>query len=82
MWQLLFASLLVGTPTAADLPKAADAEIVFKITEGPEVKLKAIQIRGNKFACAQILTTQINSARTILGVGGTFNRSVANADAA
>ncbi len=60
--------------------KPGDTEVVFNITEGPKVKVKDIQFRGNTFVSGARLQTQINSSKKIIGLGGTYNKEMANAD--
>jgi hypothetical protein len=73
-----------GRPLAhCDLLKGGtpgDTEVVFNITEGPKVKVSAILFEGNTFVSGPVLATLINSSRAILGVGGTYNRAMTEAD--
>src|SRR5438270_4370664 len=48
-----------------------DGRVVFRITEGREVKVKSVQFVGNKFVSGERLREQTNSTRAFLGqVGG------------
>lgn len=61
--------------------KPGDTEVVFNISEGPTLKVRDIQFRGNTFVSSGRLMTQINSSRKILGLfGGTYNKEMANND--
>src|SRR5439155_1207055 len=53
--------------------KIGDTRVVFNITEGPEIKVKAIDFVGHgSWVSSARLRTQVNSSRTYLGIGGTF----------
>lgn len=69
---------------SCDLLKGADPgdkEVIFNITEGPIVKVRAINFEGMKFVPSGVLMTHIQSSRKILGLfGGTFNPMVADGD--
>jgi outer membrane protein assembly complex protein YaeT len=61
--------------------KPGDTEVVFNISEGPTLKVRDIQFRGNTFVSSGRLLTQVNSSRKILGLfGGTYNKEMANND--
>jgi outer membrane protein assembly complex protein YaeT len=63
--------------------KAGDTRVVFQITEGPVVKVSAIEFDGNStFVSSARLATQINSGREWLGcLGGRYNATMAELDA-
>jgi len=74
-----------GRPFAScDLLKGGepgDTEVVFNITEGPLVKVRSIQFKGQQFVSGPVLGTHIQSSKKILGVfGGTYNAALADAD--
>lgn len=60
--------------------KVGDTRIVFSITEGPVAKVGAIDFVGNHFVTGARLRTQINSSRSLLGIGGDFNPMMADND--
>jgi outer membrane protein assembly complex protein YaeT len=63
--------------------KAGDTRVVFKITEGPIVRISSIEITGNTFVHAARLHTQLVESRALLGcIGGKFNPAAADADVA
>src|SRR5205085_772116 len=55
---------------------------VFRITEGPKVKVRDISFTGNNFAYSPVLKTHIHSSSKFLFIGGTFNQAMVEADAA
>ena len=58
-----------------------DTRVVFNITEGPEVKVTGIDFIGHgQWVSSARLRTQINSSRTILGIGGTYDPRKLEAD--
>jgi outer membrane protein insertion porin family len=60
-----------------------DTEVIFDITEGPKVKVKAIQFVGNTFVSSARLATRINSSHEWFGpTGGIYNKQMADADVA
>lgn len=62
--------------------KPGDARVVFRITEGREVKVKSVDFVGNNFVYGERLRTQINTSRAFLGqVGGTYNPTMVEYDA-
>lgn len=61
---------------------AGDTRVVFRITEGPEVKVRSVSFTGNTFVGAERLRTQTQTSRAFLGaVGGTFNPGLIELDA-
>jgi outer membrane protein assembly complex protein YaeT len=59
-----------------------DTRVVFRITEGPEVKVKSVKFTGNTFVSAERLRTQTQTSRSFLGaVGGTYNPMLIEMDA-
>lgn len=62
-----------GRPFAAcELIKGGepgDTEIIFNITEGPKVRVKAIGFTGNSFVSAEVLRTHINASNGLLRLG-------------
>lgn len=61
--------------------KPTDSRVVFRITEGPVVKVTGVEFRGNSFVSSGRLRTQINSSRSFLGLlGGDFNPEMADND--
>jgi len=59
-----------------------DTRVVFRITEGPEVKVRSVSFTGNSFVGAERLRTQTQTSRAFLGaVGGTFNPGMIELDA-
>jgi outer membrane protein insertion porin family len=53
--------------------KAEDVRVVFRITEGPVVKIRQIRFEGNEFVSGDRLKTQIMSSQSILGLSGEYN---------
>jgi outer membrane protein insertion porin family len=62
--------------------KAADERVVFNITEGPRVRVRAINFTGHEeLATAARLATQIDGKKAFLGLlGGDFNPMQIDAD--
>src|SRR5262245_26781609 len=61
--------------------KVGDTRVVFAITEGPELKVKAIDFVGHgSWVSSARLRTQVNSSRAILGLGGTYDPRKLDAD--
>ncbi|MBY0523453.1 MAG: outer membrane protein assembly factor BamA [Gemmataceae bacterium] len=62
--------------------KMGDTRVVYRITEGPAVRVNSIQFTGNSFVSGGRLRTQINSSRAFLGLplGGDFNPAMADND--
>jgi outer membrane protein insertion porin family len=59
----------------------ADTEVVYQITEGPKVKVRAIEFEGKTFVSHARLLTQVKSSRQWFHlIGGTYNRQMAEAD--
>jgi outer membrane protein insertion porin family len=52
--------------------KPGDTRVVFNITEGPVVKVDSIEFQGNTFVSGPRLNTQVDSFRSFLGIGGTY----------
>ena len=61
--------------------RAGDREVVFQITEGPQVTVSDIRFTGNAFVGGDVLATHIRSSKQILGIGGDYNRELIEADA-
>jgi outer membrane protein assembly complex protein YaeT len=63
--------------------KPGDTEVVFNISDGPHVKIKAIEFRGNEhFLSSAVLRNRVDSGVAFLGViGGKFNALLADHDA-
>src|SRR5262249_12307888 len=60
-----------------------DRRVVFKITEGPVVKVRWISFTGQQTFSGERLRTQTVSSRALLGVlGGDYNPAMVEADAA
>lgn len=63
--------------------KTGDTRVVFRITEGPEVKVTSVDFVGNTFVGAERLRTQTQTTRALLGsVGGKYNPDIINLDQA
>jgi outer membrane protein insertion porin family len=63
--------------------KAGDTEVIFNITEGPEVKISDIQFTGNSFVSGAVLATHIQSSKKLLGLfGGQYNAGMIEGDSA
>ncbi len=61
--------------------QVGDTRVVFNITEGPEVKVRSIRFVGHgRWISSGRLRTQINSSRSFLGIGGTFDPRKLEAD--
>jgi outer membrane protein insertion porin family len=72
----LFASveLVEGT-------RPTDTRVVFQVTEGPVVKVTAIEFIGQQAISGARLRTQVQSSRSLLGIiGGTYNPQMVEAD--
>src|SRR5581483_9347197 len=62
--------------------RVGDSRVVFNITEGPVVRIRAIDFTGNTFVNGPRLKTQIDSGKAILGLlGGTFIPAMVDNDA-
>jgi outer membrane protein insertion porin family len=60
-----------------------DLRVVFRVTEGPKVKIKDLQFEGQKFVSGARLKTQIDSEARLLGLfGGTYNPAMLDHDVA
>lgn len=65
--------------------QAGDSKVVFRITEGPEVKVASVKFVGHtgEFASSSRLRTKIETSRAFLGaIGGTYNPALVEMDAA
>ncbi|MFL5244159.1 MAG: outer membrane protein assembly factor BamA [Gemmataceae bacterium] len=62
--------------------KPSDTRVVFNITEGPQVKIKGIEIVGNTdFVSSAVLKTHISSSSEVLWVfGGKLNQAMVDDD--
>ncbi len=63
---------------------ATDTEVVFDVTEGPQVKVREVGFTGNHFVSAALLRTHVNTSSGLLGlglVGGPYNPALIEADA-
>ena len=49
-----------------------DKRVVYRITEGPEVKVGSVKAVGCSFVPEQVLRTHTSTSRAMLGMGGTF----------
>jgi outer membrane protein insertion porin family len=65
--------------------KPGDTRVVFSITEGPILKVSAVQFVGGTFVTDARLRTQINSGAEwfprLIGIGGKYNPTMAQLDA-
>ncbi len=59
-----------------------DTRVVFRITEGRIVKVGRVSFEGNTFVSGERLRTQINTSRTLLGLGGDYNPQMIDFDVA
>ena len=60
-----------------------DTEVIFNITQGPVIRIAAIEFTGNKFASVGQLQTHMQSSRKFLGylaLGGTYNNAMLDHD--
>jgi outer membrane protein assembly complex protein YaeT len=59
-----------------------DTEVIFSITEGPKVRIRAIEFQGNTFVSGPVLKTHMQSSTMFLGlrVGGTYNAAMLDHD--
>jgi outer membrane protein assembly complex protein YaeT len=62
--------------------KEGDSRVVFRIAEGPVVKVRDVKFTGNTFVSGERLRTQINTARTFFGIGGDYNPAMVDFDRA
>src|SRR5438105_1391002 len=60
--------------------KPGDTRVVFKITEGPVVKVSSISFVGNTFVSGARLKTQIDSSAMFLFFGGRYEPGMADRD--
>ncbi|HEY3788777.1 MAG TPA: outer membrane protein assembly factor BamA [Urbifossiella sp.] len=61
--------------------KAGDTRVIFQIVEGPVVKVRAVEFRGNSFAQSGRLKTQLVTKKAFIGFfGGKFNQMSLDAD--
>jgi outer membrane protein assembly complex protein YaeT len=60
----------------------ADTEVVFSITEGPKVRIRAVEFQGNTFVSGPVLKTHMQSSTMFLGMrlGGTYNGAMLDHD--
>ena len=59
----------------------ADTRVVYRVVEGPKVKVKGVDFRGNRRAQSGRLRTQLATKSEFLGVfGGRYNPSTIDAD--
>jgi len=75
-----------GRPFAScDLLKggdSADKEVIFNITEGPLVKVRSVEFKGQEFVRGAVLATHVQTSKKFMGLfGGTYNSAMADADA-
>jgi outer membrane protein assembly complex protein YaeT len=59
-----------------------DTRVVFRITEGRIVKVGRVSFEGNSFVTGERLRTQIQTSRTLLGLGGDYNPAMIDFDVA
>ncbi|HMP01976.1 MAG TPA: BamA/TamA family outer membrane protein [Gemmatales bacterium] len=72
----LFANIELVEGTRDD-----DLRVVYRVTQGPKVKVKDIEFEGNSFVTAGRLKTQIDTEARILGLfGGTYNPAMLDHD--
>src|SRR5438034_3619756 len=70
-----------GTCDLLEGDKPGDTRVVFNITEGPTVKVRAISFEANTFVNASVLNTKINSSHEwFWAFGGTFRPIMADLD--
>src|SRR5262249_1384287 len=62
--------------------KLTDTRVVFRITEGPEIKVSSIGFTGVHFVTEGRLRTQLNTSSTFLGLGGDYNPAMVDQDVA
>ncbi|MFM7151900.1 MAG: outer membrane protein assembly factor BamA, partial [Gemmataceae bacterium] len=62
--------------------ETGDDEVIFNITEGPKVRIRAIDFVGNSFVSGSVLRTHIQSSAKFLGLplGGTYNAAMLDHD--
>lgn len=54
--------------------KPGDQRVVFRITEGPEFKVRSVKFVGHSFVSGEVLRTKTETSRAFLGaVGGTYH---------
>ncbi len=53
--------------------KSDDLRVVFRITEGPVIRIRSLSFEGNNFVSAARLKTQIDSRATLLGFFGEYD---------
>jgi outer membrane protein assembly complex protein YaeT len=63
--------------------KPGDTEVIFNISDGPKVKIKDIEFRGNEhFLSSAVLRNRVDSSTAFLWMfGGKFNALIADHDA-
>jgi outer membrane protein assembly complex protein YaeT len=59
---------------------ASDTRVVFRITEGPVVKVKQTAFQGNSFIGSERLRTQLNTSRAFVGIGGDYDPRAVESD--
>jgi outer membrane protein assembly complex protein YaeT len=65
----------------AEGSKPSDARVVYHVVEGPKVKVAGVRFRGNQFADAGRLKTQLMTKKQFAGfIGGTFRQQTLDAD--
>jgi outer membrane protein insertion porin family len=76
-------SRIFATCEVLEGDKDEDTKVTFRITEGPEVRIRDIRFEGNNFVLGGRLKSQMNSGERWLGVaGGKYNPGMLDADIA
>ncbi len=58
-----------------------DNRVIFRITEGPEVKVSSVDFTGHNFVTGERLRTRTDTSRCFLGmIGGTYNPGLVEQD--
>lgn len=61
--------------------KATDTRVVYRITEGPVVRVSGVEFRGNEAGLSGRLKTQLTTKSAVAGfMGGKFNPALLDAD--
>jgi outer membrane protein assembly factor BamA len=60
---------------------AADTEVIFSITEGPEVLVRDVRFEGNNLVGSPVLADRIRSGISLQANGGKYDSGLAEADA-
>jgi outer membrane protein assembly complex protein YaeT len=73
-------SRLLASVVLVEGGNPGDRRVIFDITEGPVVKVKQTEFRGNTFVGGERLRTQLNTSRAFVGIGGEYDPRMVESD--